>query len=64
MRWALLAAAGLVVAGLFWDSAYHTRNPGTGTGLEMLASHGGIWAVLVTGIGVSAVALAREGVRW
>ena len=63
MRWALLAAAGLVVAGLFWDSAYHTRNPGTETGLEMLESHGVIWAGLVTGIVVSALALARESER-
>ena len=58
MRWALLAAAGLVVAGLFWDSAYHARNAGTEAGLEMLESHGVIWAGLVAGIVVSALALA------
>ena len=63
MRWALLAAAGLVVAGLFWDSAYHARNPGTEEGLEMLESHGVIWAGLVTAIIVSALALARRAER-
>lgn len=59
LRWALLAAAGIAVAGLFWDSAYHARNPGTEAGFELLRSHGVIWAGLLAGIAVSAFALSR-----
>ena len=59
LRWALLAAAGLVIVGLFWDSAYHARNRGPEAGLEMLESHGVMWAGLLAAIGVSALALAR-----
>ena len=59
LRWTLLAAAGLVIVGLFWDSAYHARNPGDEAGLDMLTSHGVIWAGLLVGAVASALALLR-----
>jgi len=55
----LLAAVGAVIAGVFWDSAYHARNPGDEAGAEMVKAHGLMWAGLLGGAVVSAVALAR-----
>ena len=49
-RWALLAASGLVILGLFWDSAYHTRNPGFEAGWEMAKAHGVVWLGLLVGL--------------
>ena len=63
LRWALLAGAGLVIAGLFWDAAYHARTPGSEAGWEMAQAHGARWAGLAVGAIAAALALRTEADR-
>ena len=60
LRWALLAGAGLVIAGLFWDAAWHARHPDAfESPRDMLEAHFVIYVGLVVACAAALAALVR-----
>ncbi|MDQ3856953.1 MAG: hypothetical protein M3327_00660 [Actinomycetota bacterium] len=62
-RWAVLAGAAVLVAGVLWDGVWHARNGRSEVGLDLVAAHGGIYLGAAIALVAAASALVDPAGR-